>query len=82
MCGSEILGETRTSFLMQRLWNFYSMGFPLCETEEILNSIRSAEKNDIIGFIKNLLNEEKKSSLVYGPALSSKQKKEILCWKR
>ena len=58
------------------------MGFPLCETEEILNSIRSAEKNDIIGFIKNLLNEEKKSSLVYGPALSSKQKKEILCWKR
>ena len=82
LCGSEILGETRTSFLMQRLWNFYSMGFPLCETEEILNSIRSAEKNDIIGFIKNLLNEEKKSSLVYGPALSSKQKKEILCWKR
>ena len=82
LCGSEILGETRTSFLMQRLWNFYSMRFPLCETEEILNSIRSAEKNDIIGFIKNLLNEEKKSSLVYGPALSSKQKKEILCWKR
>ena len=82
LCGSEILGETRTSFLMQRLWNFYSMGFPLCETEEILNSIRSAEKNDIIGFIKNLLNEEKKSSLVYGPALSSKQKKAILCWER
>lgn len=82
LCGSEILGETRTSFLMQRLWNFYSMGFPLCETEEILNSIRSAEKNDIIGFIKNLLNEEKKSSLVYAHALSSKQKKEILCWKR
>ena len=82
LCGSEILGETRTSFLMQRLWNFCSMGFSLCETEEILNSIRSAEKNDIIGFIKNLLNEEKKSSLVYGPALSSKQKKEILCWKR
>ena len=82
LCGSEILGETRTSFLMQRLWNFYSMGFPLCETEEILNSIRSAEKNDIIGFIKNLLNEEKKSSLVYGPALSKKKKKEILCWKR
>lgn len=82
LCGSEILGETRTAFLMQRLWNFYSMGFPLYETEEILNSIRSAEKNDIIGFIKNLLNEEKKSSLVYGPALSSKQKKEILCWKK
>ena len=82
LCGSEILGETRTAFLMQRLWNFYSMGFPLCEPEEILNSIRSAEKNDIISFIKNLLNEEKKSSLVYGPALSSKQKKEILCWKK
>ncbi|MGN0729922.1 M16 family metallopeptidase [Treponema sp.] len=82
LCGSEILGETRTAFLMQRLWNFYSMGFPLCGTEKILAGIRSAEKRDIIEFIAKLLNEEKKASLVYGPSLSSRQKKEILCQKK
>ncbi len=67
LCGSEVISETRTSFLNQRLWNFYSMGFPLFETDSLLESIRSAKKSDIITFIKGLLDEEKKTSLFYGP---------------
>lgn len=79
LCGTEIVSEVRASFLMQRLWNFYSMGFELLETEEMLAAVRSLKKSDIISFIQNLLDEEKKAALVYGPALSSRVKKEILC---
>lgn len=79
LCGTEIVSEARTSFLMQRLWNFYSMGFPLRETEDVLAAVRSLKKSDIISFIQSLLDEEKRAALVYGPALCARVKKEILC---
>ncbi len=78
LCGQEILGETHTSFLLQRIWNFYSMGFPVMETDEILFAVRSVKKSDIIALIKNLLTE-KRASIVFAPNLPHKIKRKILC---
>lgn len=75
--GTEIMNEINSAFLMRRLWNFYSMGFELMDTQEFISSLRSINKNDIIEFVKNLLSFDRMNLVLYGSKISMKARKEI-----
>lgn len=77
-CASEILHSESTSFLASRLWISYYMGFPFFTTEDVLQTVRSQTKDDIMKLINNLIDDKRRASLVYARALSAKVKKELL----
>lgn len=79
ICGDEIMGSSDNEYLMKRCQKNLSLNFPLRTTEEVLECIRSLEKHDIIEVIRKLFNTDGRNLLVYGPKLSSRVKKEILC---
>ena len=68
VCGEEIIGSEDSEYLMKRLEHYNSMGFELLETDEIIKGIRSLKKNDIINFMKEILDFNRKCVLVYGPS--------------
>ncbi|MBQ5492008.1 MAG: insulinase family protein [Treponema sp.] len=79
LLGEEFLAGEDMESLMKRNLRHYAMGLDLYDTEQVCDSIRAVQKNDIIQFIQSLLNDKKRTFFVYGPGLSKKQQKEMVC---
>ncbi len=77
--GEEYLAGEDSEAVMKRNFRNFAMGLELPDTEKIQDSIRNVQKNAIIELIKKLISEEKRIFFVYGPKVSLRQKKEILC---
>lgn len=75
--GTEIMNEINSAFLMRRLWNFYSMGYDLMNTQEFIDSLRTVNKDDIIRFVRDLLSLERMNVVVYGSKIGMSARKEI-----
>ena len=78
ICGEEIMGSSDCEYLMKRHQKNFSLKFPLRNTEEVIQCIRSIEKNDIIKLVEKIIDVKKMNLIVYGPKIPSKIKKEIL----
>lgn len=76
--GLEIMNDANSVFLMRRLWNFYSLGFELMTTEEFIESIRMITKDDIISFVRRLVDSSRRTTVVYGQKLSMFDRKKIM----
>lgn len=76
--GLETMNDVNSVFLMRRLWNFYSLGFDLMTTGEFINSIRMIGKNDIISFVRRLVDSSRRNLVVYGQKLSVFDRKKIM----
>lgn len=79
LCGEEIMTSSDMEYAMKRNQKNNSMGLSLCSFNETIDHIRKVSKDDIINLVKRVFNKEEMSLLVYGPKLSKKDKKEILC---
>ena len=79
LLGEEFLSGEDMESLMKRNLRHYAMGLELYDTEQVCASIRAVQKNAIITFIKELLSDSQRTFFVYGPSLSKKQQKEMLC---
>ena len=79
LLGEEFLAGEDMESLMKRNLRHYAMGLELYDTEQVCASIRAVQKNAIIDFIKRLICGSKRTFFVYGPALSKKQRKEMIC---
>lgn len=75
--GLETMNDMNSVFLMRRLWNFYSLGFDLMTTEDFIKSIRMICKDDIISFVRRLLDSSRRTTIVYGQKLSMFDRKKI-----
>lgn len=76
--GLETMNDVNSVFLMRRLWNFYSLGFKTMTTEEFLESLRTISKDDIIEFVRRLIDSSRRSIVVYGQKLSFFDRKKIM----
>ena len=75
--GLEIMNEINSVFLMRRLWNFYSLGFELMDTDEFIKSIRMITKDDIISFVRRLIDPSGRNVVIYGKKLSVFDRRKI-----
>ena len=66
LSGLEVMAECRPSYLTQRLWFNYSMGFPLATTDQLLDEIALVTKDEVADFARDLLDETKRATLIYG----------------
>ena len=62
---------------MRRLWNFYSLGFELMDTDEFIKSIRMITKDDIISFVRRLIDPSGRNVVIYGKKLSVFDRRKI-----
>ncbi|WP_407400338.1 M16 family metallopeptidase [Treponema sp.] len=76
--GLETMNDVNSVFLMRRLWNFYSLGFDLMTTDEFIKSIRMIKKDDIISFVRRLVDPSRRNVVVYGQKLSVFDRKKLL----
>lgn len=82
VCGEEILASSDMEYILKRNQKNFSLGFNLHDTQSTLECIRGVTKNDIMNLAKRLIIEKDKALIVYGPKLSKKNKKEIICRKK
>ena len=75
--GLEIMNEINSVFLMRRLWNFYSLGSELMDTDEFIKSIRMITKDDIISFVRRLIDPSGRNVVIYGKKLSVFDRRKI-----
>lgn len=66
LCGEEIINSEDVEYIMKRLQRNYSLGFPFYETDDIIRAIRQVSKDDILNFIKKLLNKKNCAFIAYG----------------
>ncbi len=66
LCGEEIINGEDVEYIMKRLQRNYSLGFPFYETDDIIRNIRLVTKEDIIAFVKKLLNKNNCAFVAYG----------------
>ncbi len=78
ICGEEIMNEYDTEYIIKRLQRNFSLGFELQNTSQILECIRSINKNDIINLVQNVLDLAKNYLFVYSPKLSEKCENQLL----
>ena len=71
------MNDMNSVFLMRRLWNFYSLGFDLMTTEDFIKSIRMICKDDIISFVRRLVDSCIRTTVVYGQKLLMFDRKKI-----
>ena len=84
LCGEEIMSAEEMEYVSKRLARNFQMGFPFLNTEEVLDTIRTVTKEDIIQVVHCLMEQKGKSApsgafVSYGPALPHAVKKEIVC---
>lgn len=77
IAGSELMNDGAASVVVRRLWNFYSMGYELMDTDGFIQCIREVDKNDIMEFVRKLVVPGERTVFVYGSRLSGRDKKSI-----
>ena len=78
LCGEETLSSQDSEYIMKRLERNYLMGFTNWESGDIIKTVASVSQEEIQNLADELFDFSKRNVLVYGAALNSKQKKEIL----
>ena len=66
LCGEEVINGEDVEYVMKRLQRNYSLGFPFCETDDIIKDIRLVTKEDILSLVRRLLNKDKCAFVAYG----------------
>ncbi|MBR1911706.1 MAG: insulinase family protein [Treponema sp.] len=66
LCGEEIINSEDVEYIMKRIHRNYSLGFPFFETDDIIRNIRLVTKDDIVAFVKKILDKKNCAFVAFG----------------
>lgn len=67
--GEETISSEDMDYVMKRLYRNLEMHFPLRNTDDTIKVIESVSKQNVISVIKQLIDNENRSFVLYGPSL-------------
>lgn len=77
LCGEEMISSEDIEQHTKRLIRNYYQGFEYLNSDDVIKIIKSVTKDDIIACINEVLINESKTLVIYGPKLSRSKQKRI-----